>query len=113
MDKLALLTYCTLLRYVIDVIEIQCRVLSDNPSGFIHTCFQALRAVSHNYPDIIILCWVQISSTTYGFLRFTSPEDPTRSWKGNIGNVTGSTGEKVITAAIKVGCPMLHAFTIS
>ncbi|KAI8569955.1 hypothetical protein RHMOL_Rhmol02G0318400 [Rhododendron molle] len=72
---------------------------------------QALRAVSHNYPDIIILCWVQISSTTYGFLRFTSLEDPTRPWKGNIGNVTGSTGEKVITAAIKVLDECLRAIS--
>jgi len=72
---------------------------------------QALRAVSHNYPDIIILCWVQISSTTYGFLRFASPGDPTRPWKGNIGNVTGSTGEKVITAAIKVLDECLRAIS--
>ncbi|XP_058197735.1 uncharacterized protein LOC131313432 isoform X2 [Rhododendron vialii] len=72
---------------------------------------QALRAVSHNYPDIIILCWVQISSTTFGFLRFTSLEDPTRPWKGSIGNVTGSTGEKVITAAIKVLDECLRAIS--
>ena len=57
--------------------------------------------MSHNYPEIIVACWTQVSSTIHGFFRLASPEVPARSWKGNVGNVL-PIGEKVITAAIKV-----------
>ncbi|XP_057510262.1 uncharacterized protein LOC130792729 isoform X1 [Actinidia eriantha] len=71
---------------------------------------QALRAVSHNYPEIIVVCWAQVSSTIHGFLRLASPEVPARSWKGNVGNVL-PIGEKVITAAIKVLDECLRAIS--
>ncbi|XP_059662080.1 uncharacterized protein LOC132308109 isoform X2 [Cornus florida] len=72
---------------------------------------QALRAVSHNYPSIMDVCWEQVSNIVYGFLRLTSPEVPTRPWKGNVGNTVGSMGEKVITAAVKVLDECLRAIS--
>ncbi|CAL5376044.1 unnamed protein product [Camellia sinensis] len=72
---------------------------------------QAVRAVSHNYPDIIVVCWEQVSSTVLGFLRLNTLEVSTRPWKDNIGKVVGSIGEKVITAAIKVLDECLRAIS--
>ncbi|KAL7221934.1 hypothetical protein ACSBR1_023804 [Camellia fascicularis] len=71
---------------------------------------QAVRAVSHNYPDIIVVCWEQVSSTVLGFLRLNTLEVPTRPWKDNIGKVVGSIGDKVITAAIKVRAASVTCF---
>ncbi|RVW91692.1 hypothetical protein CK203_013730 [Vitis vinifera] len=70
----------------------------------------ALRAVSHNYPNIMVACWEQVSTIVYGFLRAT-PEVPARQWKGHSGNTVGSIGEKTLTAAIKARDP--NAFFIS
>ncbi|KAK9275882.1 hypothetical protein L1049_023156 [Liquidambar formosana] len=70
---------------------------------------QALRAVSHNYPNIMGSCWGQVSNIVYGFLRLATPEVSTRSWKGHDG--IGLFGEKVITAAIKVLDECLRAIS--
>ncbi|THG16203.1 hypothetical protein TEA_002765 [Camellia sinensis var. sinensis] len=75
------------------------------------TISRAVRAVSHNYPDIIVVCWEQVSSTVLGFLRLNTLEVPTRPWKDNIGKVVGSIGEKVMTAAIKVLDECLRAIS--
>lgn len=71
---------------------------------------QALRAVSHNYPNIMVACWEQVSTIVYGFLRAT-PEVPARQWKGHSGNTVGSIGEKTLTAAIKVLDECLRAIS--
>ncbi|XVF53243.1 hypothetical protein PTKIN_Ptkin05aG0084100 [Pterospermum kingtungense] len=68
-------------------------------------CFealQALRALSHNYPDLILVCWVQISAIVHKFLREGAAEVPTRTWKEQAGNTIVFVGEKIVTAAIKV-----------
>ncbi|XP_057969644.1 uncharacterized protein LOC131158794 isoform X2 [Malania oleifera] len=72
---------------------------------------QALRVVSHSYPSIMVACWEQVSAVVYGFFRLGSLEVSTRSWKGHDGNPTGSIGEKVITAAIKVLDECLRAIS--
>lgn len=66
---------------------------------------QALRAVSHNYPDIIGFCWTHVSSTIHGILRANS--SASSSWRRN----PGSVGEKVITAAVKVLDECLRAIS--
>ncbi|XP_052210867.1 uncharacterized protein LOC127813768 isoform X2 [Diospyros lotus] len=72
---------------------------------------QALRAVLHNYPDISVVCWAQVSSTVHGFLRLSSVEVSARPWKGNAANIVVSVGEKVITAGIKVLDECLRALS--
>ncbi|KAK3025161.1 hypothetical protein RJ639_043047 [Escallonia herrerae] len=62
---------------------------------------QALRAVAHNYPSIMVFCWEQVTSVVHGFLKPSSPEGPIR-WKVNEGNTIGSNREKITVAAIKV-----------
>lgn len=63
---------------------------------------QALRAVSHNYPNIMSSYWQQVSTIVFKILKAASPEVPAKTWKGHVGNTAGFIGEKVITAAIKV-----------
>lgn len=63
---------------------------------------QALRAVSHNYPNIMSSYWQQVSTIVLKILKAASPEVPAKAWKGHVGNTAGFTGEKVVTAAIKV-----------
>lgn len=63
---------------------------------------QALRAVSHNYPNIMSSYWQQVSTIVFKILEAASPEVPAKAWKGHVGNTAGFTGEKVVTAAIKV-----------
>lgn len=63
---------------------------------------QALRAVSHNYPNIMSSYWQQVSTIVFKILKAASPEVPAKAWKGHVGNTAGFTGEKVVTAAIKV-----------
>ncbi|EEF43498.1 conserved hypothetical protein [Ricinus communis] len=68
-------------------------------------CFealQALRAAIHNYPNIAFACWGRVSSIFSNILRVATLETPIRAWKGHMGDNVGFTGEKVITAAIKV-----------
>ncbi|KAJ4711744.1 HEAT repeat-containing protein 6 [Melia azedarach] len=76
-------------------------------------CFealQALRAVSHNYPNIISSCWKQVSTIVFKILKADTPE-PTKVWKGHVGNTAGFTGEKVVTASIKVLDESLRAIS--
>ncbi|TXG50166.1 hypothetical protein EZV62_022690 [Acer yangbiense] len=77
-------------------------------------CFealQALRAVSHNYPNIMLTFWEQVSTIVFKFLKASTPEVPTKAWKGPVGNTGGVIGEKVITAAIKVLDECLRAIS--
>jgi hypothetical protein len=60
--------------------------------------------VSHNYPNIVLACWGQVSTIVYGFLTVPTPEVYSRPWKGHTGDIVGFIGEKVITAAVKVEC---------
>ncbi|PPR83440.1 hypothetical protein GOBAR_AA37273 [Gossypium barbadense] len=67
-------------------------------------CFealQALRAISHNYPDLMLVCWGKISAIVYKFLREGNAEVATKSWKELAGNTALFVGEKIVTAAIK------------
>ncbi|XP_075649880.1 uncharacterized protein LOC142620392 [Castanea sativa] len=53
-------------------------------------CFealQALRVVSHNYPNIMFACWERVSTIVYGFFMVATPEVPARSWTGNAGDI--------------------------
>ncbi|ESR52404.1 DUF4042 domain-containing protein [Citrus sinensis] len=77
-------------------------------------CFeslQALRAVSHNYPNIMSSYWQQVSTIVFKILKAASPEVPAKAWKGHVGNTAGFTGEKVVTAAIKVLDESLRAIS--
>ncbi|KAK4370005.1 hypothetical protein RND71_009480 [Anisodus tanguticus] len=69
---------------------------------------QAVRAVAHNYPSVMVLCWEKISLLVHGVLTF-SPE--TRSWRDNVGNSNEPIGDKVITASIKVLDECLRAIS--
>ncbi|XP_047270781.1 uncharacterized protein LOC107856546 isoform X2 [Capsicum annuum] len=59
---------------------------------------QAVRAVAHNYPSVMVLCWDKIFLLVHRFLTFSSE---TRSWRDNVGNSNEQIGDKVITASIK------------
>lgn len=65
---------------------------------------QALKAVSHNYPNTMFAFWEQVSTIVYGILTVATPEVPSRPWKGHVGEPVGFIGEKVTTAAVKVEC---------
>lgn len=62
---------------------------------------QALKAVAHNYPNVIALCWEQISSIIYGVLSSFSDVSP-RLWRGSVDHTVASIKERVMTAAVKV-----------
>lgn len=64
--------------------------------------WQAIRAISHNNPNIMAACWEQISNIVFNILKAANPEVPLKSWKAPVGNSVGFIGEKVITAAVKV-----------
>ncbi|XP_017973347.1 PREDICTED: HEAT repeat-containing protein 6 isoform X1 [Theobroma cacao] len=77
-------------------------------------CFealQALRALSHNYPDLMLACWGQISAIVHKFLREASAEIPTKTWKEQAGNTVLFVGEKIVTSAIKVLDECLRAIS--
>ncbi|KAA3470163.1 HEAT repeat-containing protein 6 isoform X2 [Gossypium australe] len=77
-------------------------------------CFealQALRAISHNYPDLMLVCWGKISAIVYKFLREGNAEVATKSWKELAGNTALFVGEKIVTAAIKVLDECLRAIS--
>ncbi|XP_059441155.1 uncharacterized protein LOC132173631 isoform X2 [Corylus avellana] len=79
-----------------------------------NVCFEALQAlktVSHNYPNIVFACWGQVSTIVYGFLTVPTPEVYARPWKGHTGDTVGFIGEKVITAAVKVLDECLRALS--
>ncbi|KAL2539022.1 ARM repeat superfamily protein [Forsythia ovata] len=71
---------------------------------------QALKAMAHNYPNTMVLCWEQVSSTIYRVLKF-SPEDPARSWRSNFENTIGAVRERVMAAGIKVLDECLRAIS--
>lgn len=48
-------------------------------------------------------CWEQVSTIVYNLLAVATPEVPARPWKGHSGDTAGYIGEKLITAAVKVG----------
>lgn len=62
---------------------------------------QALKALAHNYPQAMTLCWEKISSIVYRVLS-SSPEIPTRSWRSNTEHTVAAMKERVMTASIKV-----------
>ncbi|XP_008813546.2 HEAT repeat-containing protein 6 isoform X2 [Phoenix dactylifera] len=68
--------------------------------------FQALRAISHNYPNIVNRFWEQISATVYELLQIQILDDSSSevvgSCTGEIGKTLGSTMERCIMAGIKV-----------
>ncbi|GLT64682.1 hypothetical protein SLA2020_371600 [Shorea laevis] len=77
-------------------------------------CFealQALRALSHNYPNLMLECWGIVSATVYTFFKEATAEVPTKSWKEHIGSTVWFTGEKTITAAAKVLDECLRAIS--
>ncbi|TYI69108.1 hypothetical protein E1A91_D08G131800v1 [Gossypium mustelinum] len=77
-------------------------------------CFealQALRAISHNYPNLMLVCWGKISAIVYKFLREGNAEVATKSWKELAGNTALFVGEKIVTAAIKVLDECLRAIS--
>ncbi|KAL2926931.1 HEAT repeat-containing protein 6 [Bienertia sinuspersici] len=61
---------------------------------------QALKALCHNYPNIMAPCWKQISATVYQILRRENYGLP--YGKGALGHDIGSAMEKVVSAAVKV-----------
>ncbi|KAG1360788.1 putative HEAT repeat-containing protein 6 [Cocos nucifera] len=67
---------------------------------------EALRAVSHNYPNIVNRFWEQISATVYELLEIQILDDSSSEFvglcKGEIGKTFGSTMERCIMAGIKV-----------
>ncbi|CAN4112972.1 unnamed protein product [Withania somnifera] len=69
---------------------------------------QAVKAVAHNYPSVMVLCWEKISLLVHGVLTFSSE---TRSWRDNVGNSNEPIGDKVITASIKVLDECLRAIS--
>ncbi|KAK4433593.1 HEAT repeat-containing protein 6 [Sesamum alatum] len=71
---------------------------------------QALKALAHNYPNVIALCWEQISSIVYGVLSSFS-DVPPRSWRGNVEHTFPPIKERIITAAIKVLDECLRAIS--
>ncbi|XP_074286919.1 uncharacterized protein LOC141612106 [Silene latifolia] len=61
---------------------------------------QALKALCHNYPTVMGLCWKQISTLVYKFLRPDTFGFP--SLKGAVGHDVGSSVDKLLSGAIKV-----------
>lgn len=76
----------------------------------IYHALQALRAVSHNYPNLMSACWERVSGIVYKILTAATSEVSPRTWRGQVGNTSGCIGEKVIAAAIKVRRSMLIFF---
>ncbi|KAJ7951176.1 HEAT repeat-containing protein 6 [Quillaja saponaria] len=62
---------------------------------------QALRAMSHNYPNIIVSCWKRVSAIVYGILSVVTDEVPSRVWKGHVENTIAFTGEKVLDECLR------------
>lgn len=63
---------------------------------------QALRAVAHNYPSIMIICWDEVSSVVSRFLSPVTSQPPTLSAKSSTGHTASAVEEKIIAAAVKV-----------
>ncbi|KAL8459743.1 hypothetical protein ACS0TY_037015 [Phlomoides rotata] len=72
--------------------------------------FQALKAVAHNYPNVMALCWEQVSSVIYEVLS-SSSDVSARLWRGSIEHCVASIKERVMTAAVKVLDECLRAIS--
>nr|GEU72704.1 hypothetical protein [Tanacetum cinerariifolium] len=70
---------------------------------------QVLKAVAHNYPNLTTLCWKQLSSVISEFLDLRGGS--LRAVTVNSGHSVGTTGEKVITSAIKLLDECLRAIS--
>ncbi|XP_030454052.1 uncharacterized protein LOC115675496 isoform X1 [Syzygium oleosum] len=70
---------------------------------------QGIRAVSHNYPSIMLGCWQQVFSVVY--VNLGVGEFPRSVCRGQSGNICGVLGEKVIAAAVKVLDECLRAIS--
>ncbi|CAI9274657.1 unnamed protein product [Lactuca saligna] len=62
---------------------------------------QVLKAVAHNYPNLMVLCWKQVFSIISEFLD-PLLEGSSRAGVVNSGHIVGTIREKVITNAIKL-----------
>ncbi|XP_042036103.1 HEAT repeat-containing protein 6-like isoform X2 [Salvia splendens] len=71
---------------------------------------QALKSLSHNYPNVMTLCWEQISSIIYGVLD-SFPDETSRLWRGNVEQIAAPLKERVITASVKVLDESLRAIS--
>ncbi|KAL9230385.1 hypothetical protein vseg_005746 [Gypsophila vaccaria] len=69
----------------------------------------AIKALCHNYPSVMALCWKQISTLVYKNLRTDTFGFP--SLKGAAGHDVGSTVDKVVSGAIKVLDECLRAIS--
>ncbi|KAE9599474.1 hypothetical protein Lalb_Chr14g0362591 [Lupinus albus] len=63
---------------------------------------QALKAVCHNYPNIVNACWERVSATVHGFLSIVFREVLSGQAGEHVGSPTAFMTEKVLTSAIKV-----------
>uniref|UniRef100_A0A0R0JNB1 DUF4042 domain-containing protein n=1 Tax=Glycine max TaxID=3847 RepID=A0A0R0JNB1_SOYBN len=63
---------------------------------------QALKAVSHNYPNIVSACWEKVSAIVHGFLSTVCLEAPSRQSSDHVGSPSSFNNEKVLITAIKV-----------
>ncbi|XP_027343475.1 HEAT repeat-containing protein 6 isoform X2 [Abrus precatorius] len=63
---------------------------------------QALKAISHNYPNVVTACWEQVSAIVYGFLSAVCLEIPSWQSSEHVGSPTSFISEKVLVTAIKV-----------
>ncbi|MCL7044928.1 hypothetical protein MKW94_005147 [Papaver nudicaule] len=77
---------------------------------------QVLRAVSHNYPNIMVACWEQVSAITLGLLNVATPNVPSPDGlsglsRGDVGIPTGPLTERCIMAAVKVLDECLRAIS--
>ncbi|XP_057781200.1 uncharacterized protein LOC130999628 isoform X4 [Salvia miltiorrhiza] len=71
---------------------------------------QALKSLSHNYPNVMTLCWEHISSIIYGVLS-SFPDESSRLWRGNVEQTAALLKERVMTAAVKVLDECLRAIS--
>ncbi|KAI3888557.1 hypothetical protein MKX03_001320 [Papaver bracteatum] len=77
---------------------------------------QVLRAVSHNYPNIMVACWLQVSAITFELLNVATPDVPipeglTTLLRGDVGIPTGPLTERCTMAAVKVLDECLRAIS--
>ncbi|KAK4769164.1 hypothetical protein SAY86_027314 [Trapa natans] len=63
---------------------------------------QALRALLHSYPKIVVDCWEHVFAIVNNYLGVPCPEVSTSQCKGLSGSTVGINREKVTAAAVKV-----------
>lgn len=77
-------------------------------------CFEALqavRAVCHNHPNLMLDCWGTVSSIVHNLFREAISESSVKTWKEHTGSEVSFIGEKIITAAVKVLDECLRAIS--